>query len=48
MKVYITNLGYGRIVELGRTGARIKMPDGTIRYRPRGSYAICGNKRRTR
>ena len=48
MKVYIQNLGYGRIGELGKTGARIKMPDGSIRYRPCGSYAICGTRRITR
>ena len=46
VKVYIQNLGYGYIVTLGKLGALIKMPDGTTRFRPCGSYAICG--RRTR
>ena len=46
MKVYIQNLGYGSIVAQSKSGARIRMPDGTVRYRPRGTYIII--RRRTR
>jgi hypothetical protein len=44
MRVYIQNLGYGKIVALDKKGAMIKMPDGSTRYRPRGSYAVCDRR----